>query len=262
MTWLTTARGDRIAYDDFGPAGAPCVLFISGAGPARAEDPITALTAEKLADRGIRSLYADRLGRGESTASGTIDLDAQVDAIAELAAMAQSPVILVGHSSGCAIAILAASRISNVVGLALWEAPLGLFLQGAPAWWASVDAAIAAGDLETAVERYMVGMPPEWLEALKASPGYPEMILSWIPDGEALALVEQRGYRETLATVSAPVLALTGTETFPGMRETATEIADAATRGSAEQLRGSDHAWDPDAMADRLVQLQRTALAP
>lgn len=260
MTTLTTRRGDRIAYDDLGPAGAPSVLFISGAGPTRAEDPITRTTAEKLAGHGVRSLYADRLGRGESTASGAVGLDAQLDAIAELASSAQAPVILVGHSSGCAIAMLAAARVADVVGLALWEAPLGLFPQGAPAWWDDVRGALDDGALERAVERYMVGMPPEWLEELKTSPAYPEIVLSWIPDGEALALVEQRGYPETLAAASAPVLALTGTETFPGMWETAAALARAAAHGSAEQLLGSEHSWDPDAMAERLARFLKETL--
>lgn len=256
MTWLATNRGDHVAYDDFGPAGAPSVLFISGAGDTRAGDTDTHATAERLAEQGIRSLYADRLGRGESTASGAIGLDAQVDAIAELAASTQAPVTLVGHSSGCPIAMLAASRISELAGLVLWEAPLGLFPQGAPAWWAHVRAAIDDGALETAVERYMDGMPPEWIEELKTSPSYPELVLSWIPDGEALTLVEQRGYRDVLSTTSAPVLALTATEAFPGMAETASELAEAAAHGTAEQLLGSDHSWDPNTMAERLMRLQ------
>lgn len=260
MSVLTTTRGDHIDYDDRGPVGAPSVLFISGAGDARADDTDTHQTAELLAAHGIRSLYADRLGRGESTASGTIGIDAQVDAIAELAASTQAPVILVGHSSGCAIAMLAASRLPELAGLVLWEAPLGLFPQGAPAWWAHVHAAIDDGALETAVERYMDGMPPEWIEELKASPSYPELVLSWIPDGEALTLVEQRGYRDVLAASSAPVLALTATEAFPGMAETASELAEAAAQGTAEQLLGSDHSWDPNTMAERLVRLQAESL--
>ena len=259
---FTTARGDRIAYDDLGPAGAPSVVFITGAGPTRAEDPTTLDTAERLARLGVRSLFADRLGRGESTSAGEIGLGAQLDAIAELAATARAGVVLVGHSSGCAIAMLAAHRVPDLVGLVLWEAPLGLFPEGAPAWWSGVSTAIAEGALETAVERYMVGMPPEWLEELKASPAYPEVVLGWVPDGEALALVEQRGSRATLAGVSAPVLALTGTETFPGMRETAAEIADAAAHGSAEQLRGSEHSWDPNAMAECLARAVHEALRP
>lgn len=259
MTTHTTTRGDHIVYDDLGPAGAPCVLFITGAGPTRAEDPVTLVTTEKLADLGVHALFADRLGRGESTSAGPIDLEAQLAAIVQLAASTQAPVVLVGHSSGCAIAMLAASRIPDLSGLVLWEAPMGLFSEGAPAWWSDVDAAIAEGSLETAVERYMIGMPPEWLEELKTSPSYPELVLSWVPDGEALALVEQRGFADVLDEVTAPMLALTGTETFPGMLDTAAELAAAATNGSSEQLRGSEHSWDPCAMAERLARMVRSS---
>ncbi|MFE6734833.1 alpha/beta fold hydrolase [Microbacterium sp. NPDC057650] len=259
MSTLTTQRGDGIVYDDLGPESAPTVLFITGAGPTRA-DPITLATAEALAARGIRSFFADRLGRGESTSEGEVTLDAQLSAIAELAAVAQAPVILVGHSSGCAIGMLAAPRVPTIAGLVLWEAPLGLFPEGAPAWWSGVRSSIDDGDLEGAVAGYMVGMPPEWLEELKSSPAYPQLVLGWVPDGEALALVEQRGNTDVLAGVTAPVLALTGTETYPGMQETADGIAAAAAHGSAEQLRGSEHSWNPEAMAERLTQLVHEAL--
>ena len=257
MSAFTTSRGDRIMYDDRGTAGAPTVIFLTGAGPTRADDPTTHATAAELAQAGVRSLFPDRLGRGESVSAGAVTLDAQLDAIVELAGVAQSPVMLVGHSSGCALAMLAASRTPNLAGLALWEAPLGLFPDGAPTWWHGVRASIEADALEEAVARYMAGMPPEWLEQLKRSPEYPDLVLGWVPDGEALAFVEQREYSELLATVTAPVLALTGTETFPGMRETAAALASAAPNGAAEQLQGSEHSWDPDAMAERLVRLLR-----
>lgn len=255
MTTFTTRRGDLIAYDDLGPTGAPTVVFITGAGPTRAEDPTTLATAERLAALDIRSFFADRLGRGESTSAGDISLDAQLSAIIELAEMAAAPVVLVGHSSGCALAMLAATQTPQLAGLVLWEAPIGLFPEGAPAWWGGVRDAIDAGDLEAAVAGYMTGMPPEWLEALKNSPEYPQLVLGWAPDGEALALVEQRGEVDVLAGVAAPVLALTGTETFPGMRQTAVALASVAPHGAAEQLRGSEHSWDPDAMTARLARL-------
>lgn len=160
--------------------------------------------------------------------------------------------MLTGHSSGCAIALLAATRIEALAGVVLWEAPIGLFDGGAPAWWSAVADHIDADRLEDAVAAYMVGMPPEWLEELTASPDYPNVVLSWMPDGTALSQVERAGLDETLRRVTDPVLALVGTETFPGMAETASAIAEAAPNGSAEELAGAWHSWEVDAMASRL----------
>ncbi|GAT73555.1 alpha/beta hydrolase fold protein [Microbacterium sp. HM58-2] len=252
---VVTARGDRIVYDDLGSPGQVTAVFLAGAGPTRAEDPVTLATGEAFAARGGRAFVPDRLGRGESTSAGPIGLEAQLDAIDALAAEAHAPVILIGHSSGCALAMLAASRVADLAGVVLWEAPLGLFEGGAPMWWASVREAIDAGDLEEAVARYMVGMPPEWLEELKKSPAYPRVVLGWVPDGEALAEVEERGYSDVLASATAPVVAVYGTETFAGMAETAAAIADAAADGHAEELAGAWHSWEPEAMAERLERL-------
>lgn len=255
MSAITTPRGDTVVFDDLGPRGAVTAVFIAGAGPTRADDPVTLATGEAFAARGGRAIIPDRLGRGETTSAGDIDLSAQLDAIAALSDEAEAPVILIGHSSGCAIAMLAASRIPGLAGLVLWEAPLGLFDGGAVHWWRGVRAAIDAGDLETAIARYMAGMPPEWLEELKKSPEYPRLVLSWVPDGEALAEVESRGYAESLAAVSAPVVAVVGTDTFPGMIATADSLAEAAAHGSSEQLAGAWHSWVPDAMAERLARI-------
>ncbi|WP_217184367.1 alpha/beta hydrolase [Streptomyces sp. AC495_CC817] len=255
MSALTTPRGDTITYDDLGTAGSVTAVFIAGAGPTRAEDPVTLATGQAYAAAGGRAFIPDRLGRGESPSSGPVDLDAQLQAIDALVAQAAAPVILIGHSSGCAIAMLAAARTADLAGLVLWEAPLGLFDGGAESWWGGVQQAIDAGDLESAVARYMIGMPPEWLEELKKSPEYPEIVRGWVPDGQALSEVERRGYDEALSTVHAPVVAVVGAETFPGMVETADALAAAAPDGTSERLAGAWHSWEPDAMAHRLAQL-------
>src|SRR5690606_34456642 len=114
-------------------------------------------------------------------------------AIRAIAEELAGPVVLVGHSSGCAIAIEAAGSVERLAGLVLWEAPIGQFAQGAPKWWQEVEENIERGRLEDAVAAYMVDMPPEWIEGLKQSPTYPELINSWIPDGTALANIEAAG---------------------------------------------------------------------
>ena len=100
----------------------------------------------------------------------------------------------------------------------------------------------------------MVDMPPEWLDELRKSPSYPGLVLSWIPDGVALASVEGN-LLAALRGVQAPVLAVVGTETFPGMAEAAAEIAAAAPNGAHEELLGAWHSWDPEAMAARLAAM-------
>ena len=251
MTALTTPASDRVVFDHYGPAGAPGALFISGAGLSRADDPITTETAQLLAAKGFQASVHDRIGRGDSAANGPIELDRELAAIESVARELAGPVVLVGHSSGCAIAILAASRIENLAGLVLWEVPFGQFEPDARGWWATVEDSIARGELEEAVTRYMVDMPPEWLDELRRSPAYPELVLSWIPDGVALANVEAE-LTAALDGVEAPVLAVVGTETFPGMADAAAAIAEAAPNGSHEELLGAWHSWDPEAMAARI----------
>lgn len=253
MNVVETVAGDRVAFDRYGPVGAPGVLFISGAGPTRADDETTTRTAQLLGERGVQASVHDRVGRGDSATDGPIGLERELAAIEALSRELGGPVTLVGHSSGCAIAMRAASHVERLAGLVLWEAPIGLFDGGAPAWWGTVAAHIAAGRLEDAVAAYMVGMPPEWLEQLRRSPDYPELVLSWIPDGEALSRVERDGLAATLRGTDAPVLALVGTETFPGMSETAASIATAAPHGSHEALAGAWHDWEAEAMAARLA---------
>lgn len=71
--FATTAGGDRVAYDRRGTG--PAVIFVAGAGPFRAIDPVTTVTAEHAAERGLTTLVFDRLGRGASPADGSLDLN-------------------------------------------------------------------------------------------------------------------------------------------------------------------------------------------
>ncbi len=250
---LTTRHGDRVVFDHYGRKGDPAVLFIAGAGPTRAGDPTTSETARLVAQRGYQASVHDRVGRGDSATKGPVTLQRELQAIAALAAHMEGPVVLVGHSSGCAIAIEAAGFVERLAGMVLWEAPIGLFGEGAPAWWRTIEAHIENGRLEEAVASYMIDMPPEWLEGLKRSPEYPHLIHSWIPDGTALANVESVGLEAALRDITVPVLAVVGTETFPGMREAADQIAAAARNGASEEVKGAWHSWDAEAMAARLV---------
>lgn len=255
MMRVRTPLGDTVGIEVHGPEGAPAALFVQGAGPGRAENPVPSATARLLAEHGFRAAVPDRVGRGDSAAPGPIELDRELAAITAGAEALGAPVVLVGHSSGCALAMMAADRVSDLAGLVLWEAPLWQFPEGASAWWADVRRHIDEHDLEGAIVSYMAGMPPEWIDELRRSPQFPALVHSWIPDGTALATVEERSPGAFLAELTAPVLAAVGAETFPGMAEASAAIAASAAHGTAEELPGAWHEWEPRPMAARLARL-------
>lgn len=256
---LTTSRGDLVAFDHDGPEGAPAVVFLAGAGPYRAIDAVTSATARRLGEAGVQSTVHDRLGRGESPVDGPIDLDRELDAIAALIDRVGGRALLVGHSSGCTIALAAAARGLPVTALVLHEAPL--IRDGATVadWWGRCAALIEAGELERALETYMEDMPPAWLAGARQSPMFPTMVaqvVSYGPDGESLAWATSAPLDARLAGVRMPVVATVGVQTFPGMAEAAGAIA-AATGGRAMTVPGAWHAWEPTAMAEMIADLVR-----
>ncbi|MDF2441829.1 MAG: hypothetical protein JWR01_32 [Subtercola sp.] len=267
--FVTTVHGDRVAYDRYQPSigsseGSPVVVFVAGAGPYREIDPITAPTAEALAREGITSVVYDRIGRGESTASGTgpLTLEREIAALGALIeASGGGSAVLSGHSSGCSIALAAASAGLSVAGLVLWEAPLGGITGGTKAWFDEIARRVASGDLEGALVHYMKDMPPEWLEGARHSPMFPGMVArvgSQLPDAESLAWADSAPLADLVGSLTIPVLALYGEQTQPLMVEAAETIASSIPRAAARRLPGANHAWEPSAMASELVAFVTT----
>ena len=255
--YTETAYGDRVGFDLRGePGDGPVVVFVAGAGPFRATDPMTTTTAELLSDAGVTTVVWDRLGRGESTGEGRLDLDRELSAVAAVIEVAGGSAVLCGHSSGCAIALAAAAAGLPVTGLVLFEAPLGKGAERTAEWAAAVERRMDAGDLEAAQEHYMVDMPPEWLAAAKASPAWPAIaagVVTLRADGQALAWAERALADRALTNIGVPVLAAYGAETLPGMPEAAAAVAAAVPNGSTRIVAGAQHRWAPEAMAAELA---------
>lgn len=260
--YATTARGDRVAYDRRG--SGPALIFVAGAGPFRAIDPVTTETAELAAGQGITTVVYDRLGRGESPAGGRIDLDRELAAIAALIDLVGGHAVLCGHSSGCSISLRAAATGLPVDGLALWEAPLGPEDGGAREWAAEVDRRITAGDLDGAQRYYMKDMPPEFLEGVVDSPMWSALVAqvgSLRPDGESLAWAESAPLADLFADIRVPVLAMAGVETFPVMLTAADALVAAIPGATQKRMPGAFHSWEPEPMAAELVAFVTAAAA-
>lgn len=258
--FVSTSRGDRVAYDKRGRG--PAVVFVAGAGPFRAIDPVTTETAERLAAMGCTTVVYDRLGRGESPADGDIDLDRELAALAALIEVAGGHAVLCGHSSGCSISLRAAVEGPAVDGLALWEAPLvpepGDDTQG---WVAGVLERLDAGRLEEAQVFSMKDMPPEWLEELQRSEIWPAMVgqaPSLRADAESLGWATGTPLPELLGGLRIPVVAMVGTSTFPEMPRSADALVEAVPGAVRVDVPGADHTWEPVAMAEQLAGFVRS----
>jgi pimeloyl-ACP methyl ester carboxylesterase len=257
--FVTTALGDRIAYDRRG--SGPGLIFVAGAGPFRAIDPWTTETAERAAAEGLTTIVYDRIGRGESEGAGRIGLDREFAALAALIDVCGGSAVLCGHSSGCSISLAAAANGLPVAGLALWEAPIAPSGEAA-AWIAEFERRMDAGDLEGAMAYYMKDMPPEWLEGAKKDPSYPAMVarvISLRADGESLVWADSGPPAEVFAGIRVPVQIMYGEQTFDVMITAADSVVAAIPGAVQKRMPGANHTWVPEAMAAELVDFTRRA---
>jgi lipase len=107
----------------YGPAGSPRVLAVHGlTGHGRRWQTLAEL---HLPDVAVAA--PDLIGHGRSSWSAPWTIDANVAALSALVTGPGEPVVVVGHSFGCAIALqLAASRPELVAGLVLLDPAVGL----------------------------------------------------------------------------------------------------------------------------------------
>jgi pimeloyl-ACP methyl ester carboxylesterase len=257
--FITTATGDRVAYDLRG--SGPALIFVAGAGPFRAIDPWTTETAERAAEQGITTLVYDRLGRGESPANGQLGLERELGAIRALLELVGGTGVLCGHSSGCSISLYAAAAGLPIAGLALWEAPLAGTAIETQAWSDEIERRIDAGDFEGATSYYMKDMPPAWLAEAKTSPQWAAIaasVVSQRADATSLAWAVTALENNGLTGLEVPVLAMYGTETFPEMPKAAARIVENISNAREKEMPGSQHVWQPAAMAAELARFVKS----
>lgn len=251
--FVTSSRGDRVAYDLRG--SGPGLIFIAGAGPYRETDPLTTATAQLVAERGVTTIVYDRLGRGESAAEGSLDLDRELAAIAALIEVVGGSAVLCGHSSGGSIALLAAVEGLAVDGLALWETPVSPQRE-AVEWAAEFERRLDAGELERALEYYMKDMPPEWLEGARQSPAFLAMVAQVVTsraDAQSLAWAASGSHAELFGGIRVPVLVMYGEQTFPEMIDAADSLVAAIPDARQKRVPGAGHMWEAPSMADELA---------
>jgi pimeloyl-ACP methyl ester carboxylesterase len=235
------------------PDGTPIGVWVDGQGPplvmvhgAFADhtrfDPLVAEL------RGHVTTYAmDRRGRGASGDAPAYSIEREFEDVATVieavAARAGRPVGLWGHSYGADCAMGAAARTDQVGHLVLYEPGLGSPFS--PGQVEAVEAALAAGDADTAIRIVVidiVGGTEDDLAAMRASPIWPSRMaaLPTMPR-EIRAEGEWVYVPRRFAGITAPTVVLAGSES-PPVQETATRLAvDAIPGAELRVLEGHGH---------------------
>ena len=233
--------------------GTPLAVWVEGQGPPlvlvhgsmcdhTASDPLVAELRNTMT-----TLAMDRRGFGASGDAAGYALEREfedVAAVAEaVATRTGGPVALWGHSYGAGCAMGGAALTGAVHHLVLYEPGLGIPYPAGSI--EEVEAALAAGDAETAlllVLAGIVGMTDEEIASLRSGPRWPTMLASAPTVPRECRAEDGWTYRPgAFDGLSAPTLLLAGTETHPVLRQ-ATDRALAAIPGARVQvLEGHAH---------------------
>ena len=189
----------------------------------------------------------DRRGFGASGDGPGYVIEREFEDVAavveDVAARAAGPVALWGHSYGAGCAMGGATLTGAVHHLLLYEPGLGIpYPAGAIE---AVEAALAAGDAETALRLVLVGivgMTDGEVASLRSGPRWPTMLASAGTVPRECRAEDGWTYRPGhFDGLSAPTLLLAGGESHPTLKE-ATDLALAAIPGArVEVLDGHAH---------------------
>ena len=254
MKTTTSADGTAIAYERSGDG--PPLIMAAGAFNDR---QTTAPLAEALADRFTVFNY-DRRGRGDSGDAEPYAVRREIEDLDALIAVAGGSAAVFGYSSGATLALRAAGAGSAITELVLSEPPV-LVDESRPRPAADladrVRQLIAEGRRSDAVELYQleaVGLPEEVVVQMRNAPFRPglEAIAHTLAyDAEITGQADLP--TDTLARVTAPVLVISGGESWPFLRDGAAALADALPDGRLRTLAGESHHINPEPTAETIA---------
>ncbi|WP_232664994.1 alpha/beta fold hydrolase [Pseudonocardia sp. TRM90224] len=249
MRTVLSQDGTTIAFDQIG-AGPPLVL-VAGASCDRGVD---APIAQGLAEH-FTVLNYDRRGRGDSGNTLPFAVEREIEDIAALLDAAGGSAVVLGLSSGAALAAHAATAGLPISALVLWEPPFVLDPDSAretKEYTQQLHTLLAQGRYGDAVEHFMrrVGLPDEMIEGMRHSPYWAlgERLAPTLAY-DAAVMGDATVPTDLFATISAPTLLLAGSSSPAWMREAAQAVAGVIPGAQFDVLEGQDHNVAGDVLA-------------
>jgi pimeloyl-ACP methyl ester carboxylesterase len=251
--------GTAIAFDGIG-RGSP-VILVDGALCYRAMGPSGPL-AKLLAEHFTVFTY-DRRGRGDSGDTAPYAVEREVEDIEAVIKAAGGSAFVWGVSSGAALALEAANRLTGIKKLALYEAPFIVDDSRPPATdaWPRISEAVAAGRRSDAVQLFLrvVGVPAFFVALMRLMPVWSKLkgVAHTLPYDGAIVQDNQRGKplpAGEWASVTMPTLVMDGGKSPAWMRHAMRSLANALPNAQYRTLEGQTHMVKAPAHAPMLVE--------
>jgi hypothetical protein len=258
MEKVTSVDGTVIAFDQLG-SGPPLIL-VAGASCDRAADQHI---AEALADH-FTVLNYDRRGRGNSTENLPYAVEREVEDLDALLDAAGGSAVVVGLSSGAALAGHAAAVRRTVSHLVMWEPPFRLDPEGqraAEQYASALKTLLDAGKPGEALALFMrtVGLPDEAIAGMRQSPYWAKGV-AIAPTLAYDAAVMGAGAvpAERFAEVDAATLVLAGGAGPGWMQQAARTAAESIPRAIYRELPEQTHDVAPLVLAEAVQDFVTT----
>jgi pimeloyl-ACP methyl ester carboxylesterase len=255
-TTVTSKDGTMIAYDKIGQG--PVVILVLGALNSRKSGAKLA----KLLASNFTVISYDRRGLGDSTDTAPYTPLREVEDLAALIDEIGGPVYLYGHSSGSAIVLHAANKLSKQIKkLALYVAPYSVdkdSIKASKAYDKQLKKVLASGDKGEAVALFIrfVGVSEKQVQALKRLPMW-KGLASMAPTlAYESGVLGEGHYLPTalLAGITTPSLVMHGGKGSPQMRDAAEAISKTIPKAKLRTLAEQTHGVSPNALAPVLVE--------
>ncbi|MEC3975128.1 alpha/beta fold hydrolase [Amycolatopsis sp. H20-H5] len=256
MTDVTSRDGTKIAYSRAGEG--PALVLVDGALNTRTFGPNPDL-AKLLADHFTVYTY-DRRGRGDSGDTAPYAIEREVEDVEAVIEAAGGSAYLYGISSGAALALEAATRLSSVKKLALYEAPFVVDATRPPTpsdCGARIGELVAAGKRSAAVKLFMakgVNLPGAVVALMPLMPAWKQLkaVAHTLPYDLALVQHAQAGKplpADRWSALAVPTLVVGGTKSPQWMRNGVEALAGTLPGARHRALPGQTHIVKAAALA-------------
>lgn len=259
MQTIISKDGTKIAYEKIG--NGRTVILVEGATATRSSSENLA----KLLSTEFTVYYYDRRGRGDSTDTKPYTVEREIEDIEALIDKAGGTAFVYGISSGSALALEAASNLTNkITKLAVYEVPYDESVEGIKSWHEYTDklnVLIKEENRTEAVILFMkfVGVPSEMIEGMRQAPFWKGLeIVAPTLIYDAACLGEDRVVPvERVKQITAQTLIMDGggsLKIMPFMHASAERLAQIIPRVNRQTLEGQTHNVDMNVLASALVK--------